>query len=625
MHKGEIMANIPEINITNQINGLELSENSGVVNELLRVISAQAGVIRGLNASDVRGVLDNSKNEPVDITDLRKAVEKNHQYEIRKFSELKRLIDGLRENSNVNPSTLDAMLGTVTSLEDRMTKLESSINTRDMSTSSIDAQSKAIEKLTKQLSNIEKAVSNLQKSGDNVQNNNGTTVATATTIPEPANPTAETKAEEVKESNVASESASTGKEENQEKAKEVEATSDGKGVVAPVSTDAIPKEKESEPANKKDKKIKLVRKAMDEARLLSEPKMPWYKRMFNFANRHPVLTTLAGAGIGLGVTLLTGPLAYLLSPTMTLVNFINRFAFVLGGGAVVGLGAGILTSAFSGRVMRGKKGRLYGEFNKYYKKCASIEKTNEAFETMINLSQEKAKAMDEKAKNAKGFLKGAKKFAYRKARNFNLKASRLGRVFKARNQEKYKANVEKALEVKLELNARESTPNRRGNTKSMAIAGYMEKKKKLDRKKALGKMSDEEYAVRLEDLDYDVSELKGGEAGLSKISNEHRTFDKEAYELINSVKGNKSSTMQGVLNDIQSRQGVWEEYEEKLIDQAEAKRDIEKLKKAGKDAEAKMIEDIAKAQAKKIDKYVRATGKAPEITEIEVANDSHQM
>lgn len=627
------MANIPEINITNQINGLELSENAGLVNELLKIISAQAGVIQGLNARDVRGVLDNSKNEPIDIADLEKEVKKNHQYEIKKFSELKRLIESLRENGNVNSSALDAMLGTVTSLEERMTKLESNVNTRDMSASSIDEQSKAIEKLSKQLSVVENAVKNLSMQQNALSNNTPSNTSKNQTqkVEESAGEKkeeikAEATSEAKKEDGRSSESvqdqgtALPTESETIEKSLEGDQKKEDK-----VETTAVPVSEVQDKTNKKDKKVKLVRKAMDEARLLSEPKMPWYKRMFNFANRHPVVTTLIGAGIGLGLTLLGGPLAYLMSPTMTLANFINNFAIVLGGGAVVGLGGGILASAFSGRVMRGKKGKLYAEFNKYYQKCASIEKSNEAFDTMINLTQDKAKAMDEKARSAKGFLKGAKKFAYRKARNFNLKASRLGRVFKARNQTKYNANVEKALEAKLELNAREATPNKRGKTKTMAIAGYMQKKQKLDAKHAMGKISDEEYAVRMEDLDFDASQLKGGQAGLSKMSDNHRTFDKEAYDLIKSVKGNKSSTMKGVLDDIQSRQGVWEEYEEKLIDQAEAKRDMEILRKAGRNEEATMIENIARAQAKKIEEYKRATGKDPVITEIEVPDNSKEM
>lgn len=618
MHKGEIMANIPEINITGKINGLELSDNMGVVNELLKVISAQAGLINGLSARDVKGVLETSKNETINVADLKKAVDDNHKYEVKKFGEMKKLIDNIRaENSSVNPEVLDNMQRTLTSLEDKMNSLENGVASRDMSRESIDANSKAIERLSKQLSAIEKSISTPANVKPATPVQSATPVA-STTENTVETTTAETTTENKPVENVASEN-------TQEKETPV-ATQEGGATPVVSSATPVAENKDKEEKQKKNKKVKLVRKAMDEVRLLSEPRMPWYKRMFNFANRHPVITTLAGAGIGLGVTLLAGPLAYLMSPTMTLVNFINNFAFVLGGGAVVGLGGGILASAFSGRVMRGKKGRLYGQFNKYYKKCASIEKSNEAFDTMINLAQDKAKAMDEKAKSAKGFLKGAKKFAYRKARNFSLKASRLGRVFKARNQTKYNANVEKALEAKLELNAREATPNRRGKTKTMAIAGYMQKKQKLDNKRAMGKMSDEEYAVRMEDMDFDVTQLKGGEAGLKKLNDSHRTFDREAYDLINSVKGTKSATMQGVLKDIESRQGVWEEYEEKLIDQAEAKRDIEKLKKAGRNKEAGMIEEIAKAQAKKIEEYKKVTGKEPEITEIEVAdNHSREM
>lgn len=643
MHKGEIMANVPEINITGRLTGLELSENSGIVNELLKIIATQASVINGLSAGDVKGVLDTSKGENVDITDLRKAVDENHKYEVKKFGEMKKLIDNIRaENGNVNSETLDAMQRTLTSLEEKVSALESNVNTMDMSRDSIDSQSKAIEKLSKQLSAIEKAISTpspVRTSG------NPTTQSVPTENPfenRSSEQSAEgqstgnnTETNENEESKTPENIGDQGtarppKHENIEEHIEDDHTQENKGEEGKkedhTTTAVVPVGEVQDKTDRKNRKVKLVRKAMDEARLLSEPKLPWYKKVFNFANRHPVITTLVGAGIGLGITLLTGPVAYLLTPAMTFVDFVNRFANVLGAGAVVGLGGGVLASAVSGRVMSGKKGRLYNEFNKYYKKCASIEKTNESFETMINLAQEKAKAMDEKSKETKGILKGIKKYAYRKARNFNLKASRLGRVLKARNQTKLNENVEKALEVKLELNAKEATPNKRGKTKTMAIAGYMQKKQKLDNKRALGKISDEEYAVRLEDLDYDASQLKGGEAGLSHVNNNHRTFDKEAYELINAVKGNKSATMQNVLNDIESRQGVWEEYEEKLINQAEAKRDAEILKKAGRTSEAKMIEDIARAQAQKIEEYKRVTGKEPEITEIEIDNDhSNQM
>lgn len=389
---------------------------------------------------------------------------------------------------------------------------------------------------------------------------------------------------------------------------------DKKAKAKMVSEDKLDKESKG-----KLQKVKLVRKAMDESRLLSEPKLPWYKRMFKFANNHPVLATLTGGAIGLGVTALTGPIFYMY---MGLAGMLNVFSATLGSGALLGLGGGVLASAFSNRVLKGKKGRLYSKFGKLYGRCKKIDKFDDTLENAIDLSNQNAHEHQKKADKAKGFLKSVKRFAYRKARNFNMKKAGKMRVLKARNIEKRREIVEEALEVKSDLNRREMKANRNGKTKTLAIAGYMQKKKKLDEKFHLGKMSEEEYQVRLHDLDLDASELKGGQAGLSGINGKHRTFDKEAFELINSVKGKKSETMQVMLGDIANRHAKTEMYEEEYLDEAKTTAQINKLLAEGKKEEARDLEARYYKQALAIDQY-KAWAKSkglpeePEITDAE--------
>lgn len=401
-------------------------------------------------------------------------------------------------------------------------------------------------------------------------------------------------------------------------------TGEGKGAVEgedPIGPTG-PGEEGDKPSNNKRKlkKVKLVRKAMDTSRILSEPKLPWYKRMFRFAHNHPVLTALIGGGIGLGAALLSGPILYM---GMGLSQVLAYSSVTLGSGAVLGLGGGVLASAFSGRVLNGKKGRLYSKFIKNAAKGRRLIRKDMSFENQIDLSNDKAHEYQAKADNSKGLFKSAKRFVYRKLRNLDMaKANFLG-VMRTKNQVKFNKTVDKALDAKINLNEREATPNRRGKTKTLAIAGHMQKKRNFDEKLARGKISQETYDMRVHDIDVDTNQP------VSEDDGRHRTFDREAYSLINAVIGQKSNTMKTVQKSIEDRHSTWEEYEEYLIDQAQAKKNAEQLRKAGKEQEAAAIEAVAKAQAKKIEEYkawARSKGISTDlvITEVEESTPANQ-
>ncbi len=57
----------------------------------------------------------------------------------------------------------------------------------------------------------------------------------------------------------------------------------------------------AQPSKPKLKKLRFVQKSLQQTKMLAEAKQPWYKRLATFAIKHPVLSVVAGAGLGLGL------------------------------------------------------------------------------------------------------------------------------------------------------------------------------------------------------------------------------------------------------------------------------------------------------------------------------------
>lgn len=682
-----------------------VASGDSVLATLVGIIAAQAAELK---ASDVRGALEGDLDRLSDrLTHLQDTVDKNHKYEIKKFSEMKRLIDDLSAREDANSATLKEMSESIAGQEkykglteenNRLAEennrlAEENNRLREAQIRSTEESNRRIDALERQISRLENAVTSSQsptagtqqqnsneQQGDNVSetiapviggasstseatsdnnsnDNTGNSNSTSGNTVDNTSNNQNTNEDSTNNNNFSdntsnnnNSSSSTGdpqitnnlqnddnvetdqsniitgeKQPPQPVIREVHREEESLEPVPEPEPEPVPEPKPvPEPVPTKDKlKIKLLKKSMDDVRILAEPKLPWYKRLFNFANRHPVITTLVGAGIGAALTFLSGPAAFLMAPSMTLTNFIGNYVYVLAGGAVMGLGGGIAASAVSGLVMKGKKGRLYGKFAKQYKKCKSIEMSNERLEAIVDLSQNRAKEMHEKARVAKGHFRGIKKFINRKLRDANLKIGKIGRVYRQRGQEKYNNQVDSTLKTKTRLNELEAKPNRRGKTKSLAIAGYFEKKKRLNSLLERGKISAEEYEVRMEDLDTDASQLKGGEPGLSSISDRHRTYDKEAYELIESVKGKESETMRYVRNDIAGRHAKVEEVIKDFINPEEAEQDAQALESAGKVDEAKLIRMQVEKQRREMEESHRISdGEYPILFKEEIATDA---
>lgn len=614
------------------------SRDIGLLTELTKIIVAQVLSSMTPNNGQPEGSSNGSQADNITIEDIKKLLStltststKNSDriVSFADFSRLKRdinktikenyeeLTNLIKEIELKNPEVVTPNLEEIKKIvNDGLAGIINKVDSNNSATAkTLAGLTKSIEKLTSQVEAISKALQNPAVVAP---------TPTGRTDPEggkgaggATNPEGGKGAEEEK---------GTGGATNPEGGKGTggKGTGEGKGAVEgedPIGPTGPGKEGDKPSNNKRKlKKVKLVRKAMDTSRILSEPKLPWYKRMFRFAHNHPVLTALIGGGIGLGAALLSGPILYM---GMGLSQVLAYSSVTLGSGAVLGLGGGVLASAFSGRVLNGKKGRLYSKFIKNAAKGHRLIRKDMSFENQIDLSNDKAHEYQAKADNSKGLFKSAKRFVYRKLRNLDMaKANFLG-VMRTKNQVKFNKTVDKALDAKINLNEREATPNRRGKTKTLAIAGHMQKKRNFDEKLARGKISQETYDMRVHDIDVDTNQP------VSEDDGRHRTFDREAYSLINAVIGQKSDTMKTVQKSIEDRHSTWEEYEEYLIDQAQAKKNAEQLRKAGKEQEAAAIEAVAKAQAKKIEEYkawARSKGISTDlvITEVEESTPANQ-
>ena len=95
------------------------------------------------------------------------------------------------------------------------------------------------------------------------------------------------------------------------------------------------------------------------------------------------------------------------------------------------------------------------------------------------------------------------------------------------------------------------------DNKSMSLGGDLQKlrnkKAEIRNQLASGRLSDEEKADLIEELNNVIEDAEDQHEGISQVSEEYKTFDQEAEELINSVKGEKSEAMKNILGNIESR------------------------------------------------------------------------
>ena len=172
----------------------------------------------------------------------------------------------------------------------------------------------------------------------------------------------------------------------------------------------------------------------------------------------------------------------------------------------------------------------------------------------------------------------------------------------------FEKNADKAIKNKAKLNYLETIKG-----KKMAIAGYLEKKKKLEKKLASGKITMEEFDDQLKDLDEDVTYLKGGEEGLSQVSDQY-TYDKEALTLVGKIKKeHRSNLMNDMVEDIYRRNSkvVPKVVEATYQDPKQVKAKIKELIKEGKKEEANALADQLKKMIEARKKYIEfaeATG-----------------
>lgn len=344
-----------------------------------------------------------------------------------------------------------------------------------------------------------------------------------------------------------------------------------------------------DPENKgKYLKGKFLTKGLEQTNILAEPKRPWYKRLAGFAVNHPVLTTLIGGAIGLGVTAAAVGV-FAAAGIGGMLATANFFVPSLAIGTGIGAVAGGITSGVSNIIPAGRLERLCRKFDKQYKKCQKIDKKKDWYAAQEQVHEAKKQELKEKHNSKKGILKSRQ--IYKLARNFHKRAQRLDRNKKRYYTRQLVKQGEKALTTKAKVNTKEV---KRGKTK--ALAGYVEKKKKLEEKLINGKISQEEFEEDMTYLAEDFADLDGGSAGLEGVGNQ-LYGDKEAIDIVDMIADDTDVTKNGMSDVVEnirkrnSREVV--KIEEKVV------RDFEESEQEAAELEAKG-DDASKSKAKKI-------------------------
>lgn len=356
----------------------------------------------------------------------------------------------------------------------------------------------------------------------------------------------------------------------------------------------------AQPSKPKLKKLRFVEKSLQQTKMLAEAKQPWYKRLATFAIKHPVLSVVAGAGLGLGLFGATCGIAALAGGTgfLTATNMLlPSLPGVVGVGA---LGGGTV-SLTSNTLPKGQWG-LYAKAGRLFGKVKKIDRTKQWVASFEKQQETAKEAARERHRNSKGLIRKLK--VHRVVAKAHKLAERTSRKVRRLYERKLVKTTSKALETKNKLNAKEIKSDR-----TQALAGYLQKKKRAENKFAKGKLDEEDFAERIADLDEDYADLDGGAPGLSEVpTSKYYTFDTEALEAIKVADASgKNSAFQTIKQDILTRNSVETrsigtrvvhdpEYIAQLIEEEKKKGNADKVRELT-EMHKKITDTVAAAEA----------------------------
>lgn len=301
----------------------------------------------------------------------------------------------------------------------------------------------------------------------------------------------------------------------------------------------------------KNKKFEFKKQSIEDLEKLAEPKN--VNSIRSKIARHPVRTALVIAGVGA----VAGVGVALLSNVATLASAIGFGAKVsallpeagvgAGIGALVGGATGGIGGAIAGVIDGVKRERLHKKFVKSQKKAEkSLEKVKD-LQAEEEQQNQKVQELRENLKNAKSERQRNKtlKTLAKKRKNIRKVKEKIDK-----KHEKYGKLVQKALDTKSQLNEIEEKTN-----KSTALAGTLQYLKNKREDVAKGKISEEDYAGVKKSVETELSDLTGNKVDLDKVNiDNHKTFDKEASDLIESISEMKrTNEMNATLEEIKNR------------------------------------------------------------------------
>ena len=300
----------------------------------------------------------------------------------------------------------------------------------------------------------------------------------------------------------------------------------------------------AKPSKPKLKKLRFVQKSLQQTKILAEAKQPWYKRLATFAIKHPVLSVVAGAGLGLGlfgatcgIAALAGGTGFLTAANMLLPSLPGVVGVGALGGGSVSLASNTLPKGQWG--LFAKAGRLFGKVKK-------IDKNKQWVATFEKQQEAAKQAARERHRNSKGLIRKLK--VHRMVSKAHKLAERTSRKVRRLYERRLVKTASKALETKNKLNAKEIKSGR-----TQAYAGYLQKKRKAEAKYADGKITAEELAERIADYDEDYADRDGGAPGLTEVGNAY-SFDAEALEAIKIADADgQNETFQKIKQDVLTR------------------------------------------------------------------------
>ena len=298
-------------------------------------------------------------------------------------------------------------------------------------------------------------------------------------------------------------------------------------------------------------KAQFQKKSIEKMEKLAEPKMSAGKRFKKWLKRHPLALTAIGLGAGALVAagagvIAAGGISALIAQAQWFIPTIKT----VGIGAGVGLGLGGVGEIIGRVAGLGKRDRLYKKFIKSKEKC-------EKFKDSMDLLDEEIKNAEQAIENSKQAIKSTKiKFAKSIMKKSTKKQIDNLRKLRAKARVKksdYKAKVEDFIVAKQQLNAYEEKTG-----KTTAMIGNLQKLRKAKNQYAqeIDGVTDEDILEDAKDkFDSEIEKigLDADVKKMSELSDNFKTGDKETEDIINSVKGAKSKTMQAMLDDIDSR------------------------------------------------------------------------